>query len=78
MAEEHLSWGRGVVERGTWLQPCCEIWELSSLKRHPLILRPILHKSAIAIFGQQHFDSNNFTYFNYTFKYTFPYIHSLP
>ena len=37
--------GRGAVEWGTWLQPCCEILEL---------LRPILRKSAI-IFRQQLF-----------------------
>ena len=41
---------------------CWEIYELSSLKRHSLILRPILCKSN-AIFRQQFqkFDSNNFT-----------------
>lgn len=37
--------------------------ELSSLKRHSLILRPILRKSSNVIFRQQFetFDSNNFT-----------------
>ena len=37
--------------------------ELSSLKHHSLILRPILRKLAIVIFRQQlkTFDPNNFT-----------------
>ena len=39
-------------------------WEKpSSLKRHSLILRPLLRKSAVVIFRQQFkpFDPNNFT-----------------
>ena len=37
--------------------------ELSSLKRHSLILRPILHKLAVVIFREQlkTCDPNNFT-----------------
>ena len=65
---------------------------LSSLKRHSLILRPILRKSAV-IFRQQlkTFDSNNFTFFNALFPQcvahkekscayfiTLPYIYLLP
>ena len=40
--------GEGVVKR--WSHPK---EELSSLKHHSLILRPILHKSAIFIVRQQ-------------------------
>ena len=32
-------WGGGIVEWGTWLDPCCEIFELSSLKRHSLYFK---------------------------------------
>ena len=48
--EVHFPWGRGAVECGTWPLPCGEIQELSSLKRHSLILRPVLRKSAVHIF----------------------------
>ena len=41
-----------MVEWGTWPRPCWEIYELSSLKRHSLILRPILSKLAIVILRQ--------------------------
>ena len=46
-----------------WPCPGWEISELSSLKGHSLILRPILHKLAAVIFRQQFktFDSNTFT-----------------
>ena len=61
MCQRHtLMGGRGVVEWGTWLGPCCEILELSPLKGHSL---NILSKLAILFFIQQFkmFDSNNFT-----------------
>ena len=41
-----------MVEWGTWPRPCWEIYELSSLQRHSLILRPILSKLAIVILRQ--------------------------
>ena len=61
--EVHISGGRWAVECGTWLRPCWEIWELSSLKHHSLILRPILCNSAVLTLKQQFktIDSNNFT-----------------
>ena len=61
MCQRHtLMGGRGVVEWGTLLGPCCEILELSPLKGHSL---NILSKLAILFFIQQFkmFDSNNFT-----------------
>ena len=52
--------GSGVKEMAC---PRMEIQELSSLKHHSLILRPVLRKSAVVIFRQQFkaFNSNNFT-----------------
>ena len=44
--------GTGAMEWGKWLRLCCEIWGLSSLKHHSLILQPILRNSTI-IFTQQ-------------------------
>ena len=67
--------------------------DLSSLKCHSFILRPILCKSSIVIFRQQFktFDPNNFTVFNvlllkcvahkkksFVNFSTFPYVHSFP
>ena len=85
--------GRGVMDWGTWACSCWEIWELSSLKHHSLILRPTLCKSAVVIFRQQFktFNSNNFTLSSmFSFQNAwpekeklvslsaFPYIHSFP
>ena len=50
--------------RGQWNEgQCPEILELGPLKRHFLILRPKLCKSAVVIYRQQFktFNSNNFT-----------------
>ena len=46
--------GGGEVGSGVrdMARPCLEIYELSSLKRHSLILTPILGKSTIVIFRQ--------------------------
>ena len=49
--------------------------ELSSLKHHSLILRPLLRKSALDIFRQQFktFDPNNFTlYLLFFFQNAWP------
>ena len=62
-ARGELSLGGG--DSGVRDMASTSLWNLgaNSLKRHSLILRPILRKSAIVIFRQQFktFDSNNFT-----------------
>ena len=52
-AKNMCQWHNLMVEWGTWPHPCWEIYELSSLKRHSLILRPIISKLAIVILRQQ-------------------------
>ena len=82
-----ISWGEG---GGAVRDMAPPLEEVSSLKRHSLVLRPnILHKSAVVIFRQQFktFYSNNFTLSSKCVAYkkkssvyfsAFPYIHSFP